>query len=364
MTAQLSLPSLQDLPLPAYCCDVSGAVVEHNAAAAEVWGREPNPAHLFQWSGALEMSTAEGRPIARSRFPAAQAVATGCDVQPIDLWVARPDGGRRMVSAQARTLRNRKGDVVGALSMLVDRTESERLVDEIRHRDDARDAFLAMLAHELRNPLAPILTAAALMRKLSCDGRICGMADVVERQARQLSRFVGDLLDASNLAQDGIVLRPDAVPLAVVMACALDELRPRAAARKQRLSVEFADLGTTVLCDPERTSQALANVMINASAFTGEGGDIRVRVRVEGERVEVEVEDTGIGIDPADIGDVFRPYSQFATHAGRLRSGAGLGLAIARDICERHGGGIRASSAGRGQGSCFSITLPIVEPTK
>ena len=362
-SAEFSLPSLQDVPLPAYRCDVSGAVVEHNAAAAELWGREPNPAHMFQWSGAMSMTTADGAAIARTSFPAAQAVATGRDVAPTELWITRPDGGRRRVSAQATVLRKRNGEVVGALSMLVDRSDSERLANEIRHRDDARDAFLAMLAHELRNPLAPILTAASLIQKLSSDGRMCGIADVVERQARQLSRFVADLLDASNLAQDGIALRPHPVPLADVMACALDELRPKAAARGQRLAVEIVDGGTTVVCDPERTSQALANVMVNASAFTAEGGAIRVRAHIDGACVEVEVADTGIGIEPADIDEVFKPYTQFATHAGRLRSGAGLGLAIAKDICERHGGCIRASSEGRGQGSRFSITLPIVQLT-
>lgn len=309
----------------------------------------------------MAIFTAAGEPLSRSSFPAAQAVAAGRDIDLIDLSIARPDGSRREVTAHVKVLRSANADVVGAVSMLQDRTEREQLAGEIRRRDDGKDAFLAMLAHELRNPLAPILSAACLMREISGDGRICGMANIVERQARQLARFVADLLDASNLAQEGIALRLDAVPLAGVMACALDELRPRADARKQRVAVEFADEGSTVLCDPARTSQALANVMINASSFTAEGGDIMVRARVDGDRLEVEVEDTGIGIAPTEIGELFKPYTQFATHAGRLRSGAGLGLAIAKDICERHGGLISASSRGRGYGSRFNISLPIVQ---
>lgn len=357
----LRVPALGSLPVPAFCCDLAGAVVSHNAAAAELWGRVPDPAEPGQWCGALALLDMDGHALDRSSFPAALAVGGLFDKESEEYWVERQDNTVRRVEAHPKLAQGPDGTIAGAFCVLVDNTERARLAEELRRRDDDKDALLALLAHELRNPLAPILSAAHVMRKVSGDGRICGMADVVERQVKQLSRFVGDLLDASNLAQEGIALRPRAVSLAEVVACALDELYPRANARRQRVAVEFEDRGRTLFCDPERTSQAIANVMSNASSFTDDGGDIWVRVRVDGHLLDVEVEDTGIGIDPADFGELFKPYSQFATHADRLRSGAGLGLAIARDICDGHGGLISANSAGPGQRSRFRMILPIVD---
>ena len=356
----LRAPEIDGLPVAAFCCDPRGAVVSHNAAAAELWGRESDPAEPGKWCGAHSLLDVGSNPLARSEFPTARAVAGRFDLDSEEFLIEREDGSRRRIEAHPKLARGENGAIAGAFCVLIDTTERARLAEELRRRDDDKDAFLSLLAHELRNPLAPILSAAHVMRKVSDDGRVRGMADVVERQAKQLARFVADLLDASNLAQEGIALRLRPVPLSQVLACALDVLRPHAAARGQRVAVEFEDLGSTAYCDPERTSQAIANVMVNASAFTGEGGDISVRVRIDSALLDVEVEDTGIGIDPDEIGEVFKPYSQFATHADRLRSGAGLGLAIAKDICEGHGGLISASSPGRGRGSRFRMILPVV----
>lgn len=356
----LPMPDITQLPSPAYCCNASGAVVAHNQTATELWGRSPNPTHLFQWSGALAICPVDGTPLPRSNYPCAQAAATGKNVDLPELVIERPDGQRRRVAAHARPLRDAaSGKIVGTFCMLDDLAERDRLTAEIVRRDDGKDAFLAMLAHELRNPLAPILTAACLMRRISSDERIAQMGAMVERQAKQLSRFITDLLDASNLAQCGIAIVPRAVPLADVLECAIDELRPKAESRMQRVILEFDDKGTTVICDAERIAQALANVMLNASTFTGERGDILIKVMVHSDTLEIAVRDSGIGIDPAHLGELFKPYTQFSSYAGRLRSGAGVGLAIAKDICERHGGHISASSEGVGKGSQFTITLPV-----
>ncbi|WP_426209017.1 ATP-binding protein [Massilia sp. TWP1-3-3] len=362
--SHLPMFDIEQIPSPAYCCDRSGAVVAHNHAAVELWGRAPNPTHLFQWSGAVAICGLDGESLPRSSYPCAQAAAAGKDVDLPDLLIERPDGQYRRVAAHARPLRDpASGALGGTFCMLDDLEERDQLAHEIRRRDDSKDAFLSLLAHELRNPLAPILTAACVMRQSSSDGRILHMADMVERQVKQLSRFVSDLLDASNLAQDGISIVKRAVPLLGVLDCAIDELLPKAQTRKQRVAVHFDDRGTTVICDPERTAQALANVMLNASAFTGDEGHISIKATVEGEWLTVAVKDNGIGIDSAHMGQLFNPYSQFATHAGRLRAGVGLGLAITKEICERHGGHISAASEGAGKGSRFTIVLPVVGTT-
>lgn len=356
----LPMPDIKQISSAAFCCDSSGAVLRHNDGAAELWGRRPNPSHLFQWCGCVQMSREDGATLPRSTFPSAMAVATGKDQDVPELWIDRPDGARRKVSAHARPLRDpASGKILGAFCMLDDETERTLLADEVRHHGDEKSAFLATLAHELRNPLAPILTAATVMRSLSSDGRILGMANIVERQAKLLARFLADLLDASRLAENGIALRPREVRLSEVLDGALDELRPKALARNQRLTINFQDRTATVFCDPERTSQAMANVMLNASSFTSDGGNIAARARIRAGELAFEVEDTGMGIDPADMEQLFEPYVQFEPLDGRMRSGAGLGLSIAKAICEKQGGKISASSEGRGKGSTFRIVLPI-----
>lgn len=359
--APLRIPLVSQLPVAAFCCDTHGAVVSHNEAAAELWGRAPDPTEPGQWSGAHAMFDLDGIPLARSNYPAAKAVARGQEEDGVELWLERPDGSRRQVETHPKLARSPDGAIAGALCVLVDNTERQRLAEKLQRADDDRNAFLSLLAHELRNPLSPILSAAGAMKQVSSDARIVKMADVVERQVKLLSRFVGDLLDASNLAEDGIALRVAPVSLSKVVDTALDALSANARSRGQQVEVDFEARDKTVLCDPERVSQALANVLLNASEFTEAGGRIAVRVKVDGGLVEAEVEDTGIGIPHEQLDKIFKPYTQFATHKERLRSGVGLGLAIAKDICEKHGGLITATSEGAGQGSRFRIILPIVQ---
>lgn len=358
--APLRMPLVSQLPVAAFCCDTHGAVVSHNEAAAELWGRSPDPSEPGQWSGAQAMFDLEGIPLARSNYPGAKAVASGREVDGVELLLERPDGSRRQVETHPKLARGPDGAVAGALCVLVDNTERQRLADELQRTDDDRNAFLSLLAHELRNPLSPILSAAGAMKQVSSDAQIVKMADVVERQVKLLSRFVGDLLDASNLAENGIALRVAPVSLSKVVDTALDVLSAKARSRGQSVEVQFEARDKTVLCDPERVSQALANVLLNASEFTDGGGRIALRVKVDGGLVEAEVEDSGIGIPPEHLDKIFKPYTHFATHKERVRSGAGLGLAIARDICEKHGGLITATSEGAGLGSRFRIILPIV----
>ena len=357
--APLWIPLISRLPIAAFCCDLGGAIVSYNAAAAELWGRVPEPPELGQWCGALAMFELDGSILPRSSFPVALAVARGHDLERTELWLKRPDGSRRRIEAHPKLAREPDGAITGALCVLVDNTERQRLADELARCDEDRNAFLTLLAHELRNPLSPILSAAGIMKKVSNDEQICKMAEVVERQVKMLSRFVSDLLDAPRLAKDGIALRIALSCLGTVVDSALDAIAAKARSREQTVVIDFNARDTAVVCDPERVSQALANVLLNASEFTSGGGNIAVRVKVDGVLVEAVVVDDGIGIPAEHIGQIFRPYTQFASREDRMRSGVGLGLAIAKDICERHGGLITASSGGPGMGSRFRIILPI-----
>ena len=199
------------------------------------------------------------------------------------------------------------------------------------------------------------------MKRVSCDTQIVKMADLVERQVKLLSRVVGDLLDASNLAENGIALQVAPVCLSQVVDTALDVFSAKARTRGQQIEVDFEARTQPVLCDSDRVSQALANVLLNASEFSASGGRIALHVKVDGDLVEAEVADSGIGSPREQIDKIFQPYTQFASHNERIRSGAGLGLAIAKDICEKHSGQIIAASEGKGKGSRFRIILPIVD---
>lgn len=357
--ASLRIPLISRLPVAAFSCNLEGAVVSYNEAAAELWGCVPKPAEIGKWSGALAMFELDGKPVPRSSFPAARAIACGRDLESEQLWLMRPDGSRRRVDVHSKIVLGPQNVIVGVLCILMDNTERQRQADELARSDEDRNAFLTLLAHELRNPLSPILSAAAIMKKVSNDERICKMAEVVERQVKILSRFVNDLLDARNLAKDGITLRIVPASLSGVIESALDALDAKAQSRGQSVVLDTPKCDEAVLCDPERVSQALANVLLNASEFTACGGRISLCVKVNAELVEADVEDTGIGISAEHISQIFQPYAQFTNLDDRMRSGVGLGLAIAKDICERHGGMITASSAGLGKGSRFRIILPI-----
>lgn len=357
--APLSAPHEAPFPLPLFSCDRNGRVTGYNEAASALWGRHPDMSQAEQWSGALELQAENNTPLQRSEFPAARAIRAGSNVIGASLTLLRPDGSRRNVLAYASPTLDSDGDAREVICALIDHTERDEMTKAVARAEDEKNAFLSMLSHELRNPLSPILNSAVLLKRMSSDAQVSKIADVVERQAKRLSRFVQDLLEAANLAQGGVALKLERSTLAEVMQSALDSLGAIAATRGQVVFVE-AIPSARLVCDAERLSQALANIMENASEFTDNGGRISARASVDGVWARLEVKDNGIGIDPSDIGDIFRPYSHFATHAERARAGAGLGLALAKDICEKHGGSISAYSQGIGQGSCFTISLPIV----
>lgn len=351
-------PYSSPFPIALFACDQAGAVVGYNEAAAALWGRHPHRSQPGQWSGALELLAADGSRMARADYPAAKAFRVGGDVSGVKATVVRPDGIARQVVAYAKTMLGADGSVEEVVCALIDHTERDALVEAINRVEDEKNAFIAMLSHELRNPLSPILSAAIVMKKVSKDTHLSKMAEIVERQAKRLAKFVADLLHAANLAQGGVALSARQACLGEVMEAALDSLIALAEPRGQAVIIEPWP-NATLLCDAERVSQAMANVMANASEFTGKGGRITVRARVDGTTLAIQVEDDGIGIDPDHIGEIFRPYTHFATHADRERAGAGLGLALAKDICEKHGGTIAAVSRGIDCGSVFTLSLPI-----
>lgn len=221
----------------------------------------------------------------------------------------------------------------------------------------AKDEFLAMLGHELRNPLSPILTALQLMKLRGGDGR---ERTVIERQVTHLTRLVDDLLDVSRIARGKVELKQEVVEMALVVANAIELASPLLEQRTQTLDVDVARRGLAVRGDPTRLSQVVANLLTNAAKYTPPGGHITVRAGNEDGDVVLRVRDTGIGIDHEVLPRVFDLFVQERQAIDRSQGGLGLGLTIVRSLVEQHRGSVSAHSDGPGRGSEFVVRLPEV----
>jgi signal transduction histidine kinase len=223
--------------------------------------------------------------------------------------------------------------------------------------DRRKDEFLAMLGHELRNPLAPILTALQLM-EMRGESRIRREREVIRRQAEHLTRLVDDLLDVSRVARGKIELRKEVVELAAVLGKAIELASPLLEQRAHKLSVSVPRVGLAVEGDSFRLAQIFSNLLTNAAKFTDRGGRIGVSARREGGDVVIEVSDTGCGIPKEMLASIFDLFVQGARSLDRAQGGLGLGLALVKNLTELHGGSVAVDSEGPGQGSTFYVRLP------
>jgi signal transduction histidine kinase len=264
-------------------------------------------------------------------------------------------------------LRELHGEVAGILVVGNDVTAqviARRDVDGLRAAAEsanrAKDEFLAMLGHELRNPLAPILTALQLLklRGIQAGER---ERDIIERQVRHLVSLVDDLLDVSRITRGKIELRRQPVEISDVVARAIEMASPLLEQQRHDLSVDVPSDGVIVDGDAARLAQVLSNLLTNAAKYTEPGGVISVTAVAEGGEVVLRVTDTGSGIEPEMLPRIFDLFVQQPQTLERSRGGLGLGLAIVRSLVELHGGGVSATSGGRGAGSEFAIRLPLAE---
>lgn len=234
----------------------------------------------------------------------------------------------------------------------------------LRDADRRKDEFLAMLAHELRNPLSPIRNANELLSRIlvSTDTRVHGAIDVTRRQIDQLSRLVDDLLDVSRVTQGRIELQRQPTELSHIVAQAVETVQPLMREKSHRLSVLTSGQPRLyVSADPARLTQCVVNILTNATKFTDAGGEIRVSTRGEGTRAVIEVSDNGSGISPGLLPRIFDLFVQGECTLARTQGGLGVGLAVVKQLVEMHHGEVRAASAGEGLGSVFQIRLPLID---
>jgi signal transduction histidine kinase/ActR/RegA family two-component response regulator len=238
--------------------------------------------------------------------------------------------------------------------------ERRNVEDRLRQADRRKDVFLATLAHELRNPLAPIQSALNVRRLGQHDaGSADALHGVIERQMRHLVRLVDDLLDVSRITRDHIELRVERVDLADVLATAQETVQPLLDAAGQHIELDLPDAALSLDADPHRLAQVFSNLLSNASKFSPEGSLLGLSARVEGGNVVVRVRDSGIGLDREHLASIFDLFSQVDNSLERARGGLGIGLTLARRLVELHGGRIAAHSEGLGRGCEFSVELPL-----
>ncbi|MHC5538439.1 hybrid sensor histidine kinase/response regulator [Singulisphaera rosea] len=276
------------------------------------------------------------------------------------------DGEMRV--AELRVVETEWDGEQALLISLRDVTEHRRLeealrrtAEELAEADRRKDEFLAMLAHELRNPLAPILNATHLMRLRGDDpGTLQRMRDMVERQVRSMARLVDDLLDVSRITRGKIQLRKEPVNLAAVIQRAVETTKPLFQASSQDLAMTLPEGTIRVHADPLRLEQIVINLLNNASKYSEFGAPVQLIATREDQEVLLRVVDRGIGIAPEMLAQVFELFAQADRSLDRAQGGLGIGLTLVRSLVQMHGGTVTCRSDGLGKGSEFSLRLPIL----
>jgi PAS domain S-box-containing protein len=301
----------------------------------------------------------EGKEVAAEMLPMQRAAREGIAVYDYEMEVLRADGSRLWLLVHASPLWQ-DGNVRGAVAVGSDitarRQGEQALLDAARRKDE----FLAALAHELRNPLAPIRNALEVQRRAKGDWNLVDTTRAtMERQLSHMVRLVDDLLDVSRITRDRIELQPVRVRLADVIDQAVEACRPELDKAGHRLTVQLPHEEVTLWADPVRLVQILVNLLNNACKFTPSGGTVFVSAAREDKRVVVRVRDTGQGIDAALMPGIFELFVQGDHALGRPHTGLGIGLSLVKRLVELHGGTVTAKSEGRGLGCEFVITLPL-----
>ncbi len=309
-------------------------------------------------SGWLAALHPDDRPAATDRW---QTCAADGSEYEHEYRIRRADGVYRWFLARATPVRDSAGRIERWYGTCTDIEDRKRAEAELQQQDRLKDEFLATLAHELRNPLAPIRNAIEVLRLSEGSPAAQQAIGVLDRQTRQLTRLVDDLLDVSRVSSGKLELRRSRVELAAVVVAAVEASRPLVEARRHALSVDLPPDPVWLDADAARLAQVFSNLLNNAAKYTDAGGQIRVTAADSPGAVEVTVADTGVGLDADLLPNVFDPFVQADRSLSKSGGGLGLGLTLVRKLVEMHGGTVAAHSDGPGRGSRFTVRLPTAD---
>jgi PAS domain S-box-containing protein len=282
-------------------------------------------------------------------------------------WQVRKDGTRFLCQSIVTPLFDEKKQARSYVRVMHDLTESEAVQAQRKRADGlveanrSKEEFMALLSHELRSPLSPILNALNILRQMKTNDPIIEQAgNIIDRQVGVMVRLVDDLLDITRITKGKLRLTKEHVELRVVVNHAAETVRPFMDARKHEFSVSLPTKPIWVEADPARMEQVVVNLLNNAAKYTDTGGLIRVTVNREGDEAVIRVKDNGVGITPELLPHIFELFTQVDGSLGRSYGGLGIGLALARNLVEMHEGRLQASSSGLGKGCEFTIKLPVL----
>ena len=343
----------------AWTCDSRGNVAWYNQRwyeytgtnfqqmQTEGWRKVVHPEHCDRVMAHLQACLASGREW-EDTFP-----------------LRDKNGGYRWFLSRAIPVRDASGEVVRWIGTNTDVTESRQLQIALEQADRRKDEFLAMLAHELRNPLTPIANAAEALLQIVPTERAQerSLVSMVRRQAGQLARLIDDLLDVARITQGRIELRTQHVSVRSCIESAVEMVEPLVRARRQQLLLTQPLESLHVTGDRERLGQCISNLLVNAVKYTNPEGEIRVRHYSQGGQAVIEIVDTGVGIAPELLPHIFELFVQGDRTLDRSQGGLGVGLAICKQLIEMHRGSVTAYSEGVGRGATFEIRLPLTEAT-
>ncbi len=343
-----------------------------NAIPQIVWGTQPDGFHDYynqQWydyTGVAQGATdgeawkvlfhADDRPLAAEKWR--HCLVTGESYE-IEYRLRHHSGQYRWVLGRALPMRDAQGLIVRWVGTCTDIHEQKLAQQGLQYADRLKDEFLAMLAHELRNPLAPIATAADLLSRGALDeAGVWQLSEVISRQARHMTRLIDDLLDVSRVTRGQVTLDRQPVDLKTIATEALEQIRPLLEAKAHHLDIQLSPERTQVMGDRLRLVQVLVNVLGNAIRYTPNGGRIDLRMLADDGHLTLRVRDNGIGMSSELLDVAFELFTQGERSSDRSQGGLGIGLALVRSLVQLHGGTVKVQSEGMGMGSEVTVVLP------
>jgi signal transduction histidine kinase/ActR/RegA family two-component response regulator len=308
---------------------------------------------IDRFCGSFRLFSSDGVPIAHDQCWMALALQQRQEFNGQEILIERPDGSRVAALAHANPLYDDAGQLWGAVNVLVDITERKQA-------EQRKDEFLAMLAHELRNPLAPISNALQILWLVEdLEPAVEHVREIMDRQVNHLVRLVDDLVEVSRITRGKIDLRQEQVDVVSIIGNAVETSKPLIDAAGHQLAITLSAEPMPLIADPVRLAQVLSNLLNNAAKYTPAGGQIWLTARREANEVVISVRDNGLGIPAEMLPRVFDLFAQVELTRQRAQGGLGIGLTLAKRLVELHGGRIDAFSAGPSQGSEFVVRLPL-----
>ncbi|MDP2820513.1 MAG: PAS domain-containing protein [Polaromonas sp.] len=352
-TQQTLLAFSNSIPAIAWVAAADGPLERFNSQWQAYTGQTEQSALGHGWTAALHP---DDRAVARQTW---DSVRAGNQAWQVEYRLRGSDGAYRWFRAHAVPQLDATGRVLRWFGTTTDIEDSRAAAQVLQHADRQKDEFLATLAHELRNPLAPIRTAVQLLTAPGSTAEVRERATaVIGRQVGHMAHLLDDLIDIARITRRRLVLKKEWVSVDELVETALETARPLAHNKKQTLSARVASPGLHLVADPVRVAQILSNLLNNASKYTDVGGRIALEVALEGQGLCFSVTDSGIGMSESAIGNVFAMFAQEQSALDRSEGGLGIGLALVKGLVELHGGSVSAHSGGANQGSRFVVTLP------